>query len=177
MQQALAAATAIWFVDSTDGRGLDLPPLWPAFPPPESPAEGRLKPAQQPVARALLRGLAVAYGRLVALRNRFYDQKGRTHRAALPVLSVGNITVGGTGKTPMVAWIVERLLAQGRRPAVVSRGYGGRAGAGPVVVSEGAGPLCPAAKSGDEPWLLARGLSGAIVIVGARPTERFGESS
>ena len=126
-----------------------------------------MKPARQPVARVLLQGLAVIYKQLVGLRNRHYDRAGRSYRAALPVLSVGNLTVGGTGKTPTVAWIVERLLARGRRPAVVSRGYGGDAGSGPLVVSTGDGPLCPAETSGDEPWLLARELTGAFVVVGS----------
>ena len=83
------------------------------------------------------------------------------------MVSVGNLTVGGTGKTPIVAWLAGRMLADGRTPAVVSRGYGGTAGRGPLRVSDGSGPSCPAAVSGDEPYMLARSVPGAIVVVGS----------
>jgi tetraacyldisaccharide 4'-kinase len=83
------------------------------------------------------------------------------------VISVGNLTVGGTGKTPLTAWIAARLLEEGRRPAVVSRGYGGSSGRGPCIVSRGGAPLVPAAVAGDEPVLLARRLPEVIVVVGS----------
>jgi tetraacyldisaccharide 4'-kinase len=127
-----------------------------------------LRQERQPGApQTLLRALAWAYRRLIRLRNGYYDRPGRSHRAGVPVLSVGNLTVGGTGKTPMVAWIVRHLLERERRPAVVSRGYGGNSGRGPLLVSRGAGPICSADRSGDEPWLLARELPGAVVVVGS----------
>ncbi len=110
---------------------------------------------------------AIAYGGAVRLRNRFYDTAGVTRRAGIPVLSVGNLTVGGTGKTPIVAWIVRALAAQGYRPAVVSRGYGGTAGKGPLVVSDGSGPRVGFERCGDEPLLLARTLPGTLVVVGS----------
>jgi len=63
---------------------------------------------------------------LVAGRNAAYDLGlARVARASVPVVSVGNVTIGGTGKTPLVAWLVERLRAQGHRPAVLMRGYRG----------------------------------------------------
>lgn len=79
------------------------------------------------VAGALRGGAAVAslgYAWAVARRNRLYDV-GVTQvmPAGVPVVSVGNITTGGTGKTPVVAWIVEQLRAHGRRPGILSRGY------------------------------------------------------
>ncbi len=82
------------------------------------------------------------------------------------MVSVGNLSVGGTGKTPVVAAITERLLAMGERPAILSRGYR-RADdvPGVGVVSEGAGPIAPLSRSGDEPWMLARSVPGAIVCV------------
>jgi tetraacyldisaccharide 4'-kinase len=83
------------------------------------------------------------------------------------VLCVGNLTAGGTGKTPMVAWLVRRLQAAGLRPCIVTRGYGGRAGRGPLLVSSGGGPLAGPEVSGDEPVLLARALPGAIVLAGS----------
>ena len=60
----------------------------------------------------------------VRLRNWHYAQRGAVHASALPVLSIGNITVGGTGKTPMAAWVAEQLLARGAHPAIVMRGVG-----------------------------------------------------
>ncbi|MBK8914351.1 MAG: tetraacyldisaccharide 4'-kinase [Phycisphaerales bacterium] len=73
---------------------------------------------------ALLSPAAAIYGAAVALRNRRYDGGGSAvHRAPLPVISVGNLTVGGTGKTPVVMEIVRRLRGVGVRAAVVTRGY------------------------------------------------------
>jgi len=120
-----------------------------------------------PAALAALGLPARLYGALVRRRNLHYDRPGATRGVALPVISVGNLTVGGTGKTPLVAWLVRWLLDQGRSPAVVSRGYGGKARRGPLVVSRGDGPLCPARRCGDEPWLLAASLPGARVVVGS----------
>jgi tetraacyldisaccharide 4'-kinase len=79
--------------------------------------------------RGLLRGAALPYGWAVRRRNRGFDT-GRTPaiRVAVPVISVGNLTVGGTGKTPMVAWIARRLRDHGLRVALISRGYGSAAG-------------------------------------------------
>lgn len=85
---------------------------------------------------------AALYRGLIGLRNRYYDRPSAQMRSELPVISVGNITVGGTGKTPLVAWIARHLSARGCRPAIVSRGYGGTAGRGPRVVSRGDGPRC-----------------------------------
>lgn len=81
------------------------------------------------LARRCLWPLSTLYGIGVRLRNRRYDRQPRlVRRAALPVISVGNLTVGGTGKTPIVMEIVRRLSALHRRPAVLTRGYGARAG-------------------------------------------------
>jgi tetraacyldisaccharide 4'-kinase len=117
--------------------------------------------------QAVLRATAVAYGAALRLRNRLYDRPGAAQRVGVPVVSVGNLTVGGTGKTPLVGWLARHLVAAGRQPAVVSRGYRGRAGRGPLVVSDGAGPRCDAATCGDEPFLLARTLDSVRVVVGA----------
>jgi tetraacyldisaccharide 4'-kinase len=121
-------------------------------------------------ARRWLAPLSSVYGAAVRLRNRRYERPGASRRAPVPVLSVGNLTVGGTGKTPMVAWLCRHLLELGRRPAVVSRGYGGAAGRGPLVVSDGSGPRVGAARCGDEPFMLARALPGVRVIVGSDRT-------
>ncbi|MDW7643591.1 MAG: tetraacyldisaccharide 4'-kinase [Desulfuromonadales bacterium] len=86
-------------------------------------------------------------------------------RASVPVLSVGNITAGGTGKTPVVDAIVKHFLAKGLRVAVVSRGYGGTLKEGVGVVSAGEGPQLTADLCGDEPFLLARRNPQALVFV------------
>jgi tetraacyldisaccharide 4'-kinase len=93
-----------------------------------------------------------------------------SYRAPRPVISVGNLTVGGTGKTPIVDAIVRHLLQRGERPAVISRGYGGQIRAGVAIVSrgDGHGPLLPAADCGDEPFLLARRNPQAVVVVAPR---------
>ncbi len=78
----------------------------------------------------------------------------------LPVILVGNLTVGGTGKTPLVADLARRLAAAGWTPGVVSRGYRGVRPRGAVLVSAGGRIFQPAAAIGDEPWMLARDLAG-----------------
>ncbi len=126
-----------------------------------------MKIPQHFAAQPLLRLASMAYGSVVGLRNRVYDRPAALQRASIPVLSVGNLTVGGTGKTPLVAWLTAWLSTAGRRTAIVSRGYGGHAGRGPLLVSEGAGPLCDVHRCGDEPLLLARDLPGTLVVVGS----------
>jgi len=122
---------------------------------------------RSPWASAALAVPAALYGGAIRLRNLWYDRPDASRRATLPVISVGNLAVGGTGKTPLVAWIARRLQAMGLVPAVVSRGYGGTAGSGPLIVSNGEGPRVNARACGDEPHLLARSLPGAIVVVGS----------
>lgn len=118
---------------------------------------------------ALLGFSSLLYRGGVAARNRLYDF-GLLRQAKLPcsVISVGNLTVGGTGKTPTVIYLAGLLRERGRRPAILSRGYGGRAG-GPVnVVSDGNRIRMAWGEAGDEPVLIARALSGVPVLTGAR---------
>jgi len=69
------------------------------------------------------------YGAAMRARNRLFDVGLRkSHKLPRPVISIGNITTGGTGKTPMVLWLAERLCDEGRRVAILSRGYGSKAG-------------------------------------------------
>ncbi|MEP6621020.1 MAG: tetraacyldisaccharide 4'-kinase [bacterium] len=76
-------------------------------------------------ARGVLTPASWLYRAAVAVRNRRFDRdEGATHASAVPALSLGNITVGGTGKTPVAAWAAARLRAQGGSPAIVMRGYG-----------------------------------------------------
>jgi tetraacyldisaccharide 4'-kinase len=85
-------------------------------------------------ARGLLFPLSLAYGWITRARVAAY-QRGwlKQHRLKGPVISVGNLTVGGTGKTPMVLWLAERFLSAGKRVAILSRGYKGTAGSSDEV--------------------------------------------
>ncbi len=85
----------------------------------------------------------------------------RSVELPVPVVVVGNITVGGTGKTPLVTWLVRCLREAGFRPGVVSRGYGGRSAHWPRSVNPGSDPV----EVGDEPLLIAR-RTGCPVVVG-----------
>jgi len=78
--------------------------------------------------RGLLWSAAAIYGRAIALRNVWYDRKNSAAGLPVPVISVGNLTVGGTGKTPFVIDLVRRLDALGFSPAVIARGYGATPG-------------------------------------------------
>ena len=85
-----------------------------------------------------------------------------------PVISVGNLSVGGSGKTPIVAYIARWLVAESESPTILSRGYGRRrTPAGVTVVSDGTAILSDLDSSGDEPLMLARMVPGARVLVGA----------
>jgi tetraacyldisaccharide 4'-kinase len=87
-------------------------------------------------------------------------------RAGVPVISVGNLVVGGAGKTPVALLLCEELRRRGRRVALLSRGYGGSSRAGVAWVCRGEGPLLGAAEAGDEPVLLARRAPWLPVLVG-----------
>jgi tetraacyldisaccharide 4'-kinase len=100
----------------------------------------------------------------------------------VPVVSIGNLTVGGTGKTPAVELAVRTLRELGHRPAILSRGYG-RRGGGIHVVADATSIRLDADAAGDEPFLLARQLPGVPIVVGANrhdagreAVERFGAS-
>jgi len=100
----------------------------------------------------LLYPFALLFQSLAWLRRRLYAWGWLpARRMPVPVIVVGNITVGGTGKTPLVIWLAERLLASGFRPGVVSRGHGARGGGSREV-----DPLADPVAVGDEPVLIAR---------------------
>ncbi len=90
----------------------------------------------------------------------------RRERLPVPVISVGNLTVGGTGKTPMTQFLCRRLQAQGKRVVVLSRGHGGESKSVRVVSNAKGDVLLTAAQAGDEPVLLAKTLPGVPVLVG-----------
>lgn len=84
---------------------------------------GRRRGLGASLARAGLGVISFAYERGIRFRNAYYDTWAMPAWLDIPVISVGNLTVGGTGKTPMTVWLCERMLARGRKPAVLSRGY------------------------------------------------------
>lgn len=122
---------------------------------------------QSPIARALLFAPAKLYqlavkARIVAYRSGLI----KINKLDAPVISVGNLTVGGTGKTPCVAFIAQRLRDAGHQVAILSRGYK-RQTKGRVEVSNGNEILSTPAESGDEPFLLASKCPGVRVVVDA----------
>ena len=112
--------------------------------------------------------LSLLYGGVVRARAALYAS-GRlaSHVLAAPVVSVGNLTFGGTGKTPFVELLARRLRFEGFKPAILSRGYGRRSKV-PLLVTRGEGPLVSPEEGGDEPVALSRRLPGVVVAVAAR---------
>ena len=127
-----------WFNDIWYGRRT--PPLW-------------LMPASILFA-------ALVRGRRALFRRRWL----RSTRLSCPVIVVGNLSVGGTGKTPLVCWLVERLQAEGLSPGIVTRGYGGSESA-PQLIDAAADP----AAHGDEPVMMARRCEVAVAVGRDRP--------
>lgn len=111
--------------------------------------------------------LSLLYGQVARFRRSWYDRSpSRRRHLARPVISVGNLVVGGSGKTPVVAEVARLLVRAGHRPAILSRGYARRrTPEGVVVVADGKHVLAGAEESGDEPQMLARALPGVPVLV------------
>ncbi len=130
----------------------------------------------------LLYGVSWLYKCIMMTRNRLYERQVLpSQRLPCAVLSVGNLTVGGTGKTPMTVYLAKQIQALGYRPVILSRGYKGRCEKQGAVVSDGRSILCDARQAGDEPYLMANLLPAVPVIVGSDRTrtgrmaiERFG---
>lgn len=120
----------------------------------------------QPTLALPLSALSVVYRGLLALRQTLYaGGLLKSRRLPCPVISVGNLTLGGTGKTPAAELAVKTLLQGGIVAGVVSRGYGRRT-RGALVVADRHGIKADSAAAGDEPFLLARRLPGTPVVVG-----------
>lgn len=109
------------------------------------------------------------YGASMRLRERFY-RLGliKQHTFSVPVISVGNLLLGGTGKTPTVQFITKLLQSEGYKPAVVCRGYRGKKLNKSNVVSDGKSILLAPDIAGDEPYLLAKTLPGIPVLTGKK---------
>ena len=111
---------------------------------------------------------AIPYGLVVRLRVLLYDWGWfDQRRLSVPVLSVGNLTIGGTGKTPVVIVLVDWLLAQGKRVAILSRGYRRTSTVQYLLVSDGERLLVGPNEAGDEAFMMAQRCPKAMVAVGA----------
>lgn len=117
----------------------------------------------------LLRGLSWLYRVGVMARLALY-RLGWPPSLRLPcqVVSVGNLTLGGSGKTPVVAYLARFFASQGRRVVILSRGYKGQNSSKASLVSDGRQILLSARQAGDEPVMLARKLPGIPVVIGKR---------
>jgi len=130
----------------------------------------------------LLIPLAEVYGLGALLREHAYYRGWlKSHRLSRPVISVGNLTVGGSGKTPLVGWIAEILLRRGYKPSILTRGYGRERGPDLVVLEPQPQRNIDARSVGDEPALLARALPQVPIVISANryragllAEERFG---
>lgn len=114
----------------------------------------------------ILPPLSVLYGAVTRARLSLY-RRGTLHTFKLdrPVISVGNITTGGTGKTPLVEWVARTVAATGRRVCILTRGYGRDNPSRRVVVSDGNAVLANPFAAGDEPFLLATKLLGIAAVI------------
>lgn len=132
---------ALWDEEGAEPRAWLRPALWPA---------------------------ALAYRGFVAGWSRWGSVlRGGVRRLPVPVLSVGNLVIGGAGKTPFAVWIADALIDRGRRPVLLARGYGGRAGRGPLVVSDGEKVLCGPDEAGDETVMIAGRIGRLPVVAGS----------
>jgi tetraacyldisaccharide 4'-kinase len=119
----------------------------------------------------LLSVLSFVYRSVITIRNQMYNQGIlKQEKLSCKVISVGNITVGGTGKTPTVIMLANLLKERGYRPAVLSRGYGGNARTPVNIVSDGSNILMGHIEAGDEPVLIAQSVKGIPVLTGPKRT-------
>ena len=125
----------------------------------------------------LLKGLSFVFGGIVAIRGFLYNTGVlRRYPLGIQVISIGNVTAGGTGKTPVTEIFARTLAAEGRKVAILSRGYRRKEAplwvrlftqvvSKPLVVSDGRRVLLDSATGGDEPYMLASNLPGVAVVV------------
>lgn len=110
--------------------------------------------------------LSLLYGAVTRTRLSLY-RRGTFHTTKLdrPVISIGNITTGGTGKTPLVEYVARLISAQGKKVCILTRGYGRKDPHLQVIVSDGYGVLASPSEAGDEPYLLATKLKGLAAVI------------
>lgn len=117
--------------------------------------------------QTLLSPLGYLYGKAFELWLYLHEHRVVKARSLdVPVISIGNITVGGTGKTPFTQYLASHLRGSGRRVAILSRGYGSQSAEGWLLVSDGERTYRDPREVGDEPFLLAKNLEGIPVVVG-----------
>src|SRR5205085_980145 len=115
---------------------------------------------------ALIHLLSSLYSAVAVRRRQWYaSHPARRLRLSRPVISVGNLSVGGSGKTPVVAHLARLLVDAGERPAILTRGYGRRRRVRVTVVADRTAIRAGVFSSGDEPLMLARALPGVAVVV------------
>lgn len=114
----------------------------------------------------VLAPLGSLYGVAMKARRALYrNGVFRVHKLDVPVISVGNLTTGGTGKTPLVEWLANELARKGRRVCILTRGYGRETSGTRVIVSNGVDVLSDALRAGDEPFLLAERLRSRAAVI------------
>lgn len=139
------------------------PAQWLAHPP---------KTITEHLLRSGLNLLSVPYSAITWTRGMMYDHRILpVHRLSCPVICIGNITTGGTGKTPIVRYMAELLRDEGRTVAILSRGYKRPDGKGPLLVRDQEAIRASWRTAGDEPLLLAQNLSGVVLLVGSNRWE------
>lgn len=121
--------------------------------------------------QTILIPFGILYGCVMQIRNWLYNWGVfKAESFDVPVISVGNITAGGTGKTPFTIFLARRFSGQFKRIAIISRGYGRKSSGLQLVAAKGQIYL-DAQQAGDEPFLLAKSLPGSYVIVAEKRTE------
>ena len=119
------------------------------------------------VIKIIASAISLPYRLIITFRNWLYDKNiFAVLKLPCPVISVGNITVGGTGKTPCVIMLAQMLQFHGFKPAILSRGYGGSSVKSVDIVSDGKNILLDSRTAGDEPFLIAQSLRSIPIIVG-----------
>jgi tetraacyldisaccharide 4'-kinase len=114
----------------------------------------------------ILPPLGTLYGVITRTHALLYQQGAfKSAKLDRPVISVGNITLGGTGKTPMVEWVSRTLANAGKKVCILTRGYKRANPAERVLVSDGKTVFSNAAEAGDEPFLLATNLRGVAAVI------------
>lgn len=107
-----------------------------------------------------LRPLSAVFGLISNLRRNYYQQSDKAYTSKYPLIVVGNLTAGGTGKTPLVIYLAQKLREKGYSPGIVSRGYGSKAPSYPFAVS----PQTSFREAGEEPLMIARHTQCPVII-------------